>query len=243
MLSSASLEPARRAQSATRTRAPPTTPHSGSRKAGTRSSSRDGTPRSQRGLTHSVPSATKETTRTIAAAHANSQRGIGRSCLPTRPWASAVVGSPAATASRPVQARATRRRNRLAAIGGVWGRRDIELLTATGSRAAYGRRGRRVSGASDGGGASRAGRAAHDPSGAQEQGARRTLRRRAPALRDAPSHKRARPRPLADGDDLRLADVAASQQQRREDDERHEVQQRVQHAAKASRPALYPVTM
>ncbi len=42
---------------------------------------------SKRGLRQAAERAKKETTRTIEAAQAKSQAGIGRSCLATRAWA------------------------------------------------------------------------------------------------------------------------------------------------------------
>ena len=45
------------------------------------------------GAVHSVESATKDTTSTIAAVQLNSHTGIGRSALPTIPWAEATSGT------------------------------------------------------------------------------------------------------------------------------------------------------
>ncbi len=45
------------------------------------------------GRIHSVESATKETTSTIAAVQLNSHTGIGRSALPTIPCAEATAGN------------------------------------------------------------------------------------------------------------------------------------------------------
>ena len=57
---------------------------------------------SSSGSRHSSARPTNETTSTIAAAHANSQVGTGRTCLPTMPWALATAGeASAATRAKP----------------------------------------------------------------------------------------------------------------------------------------------
>ena len=76
--------PAKPAHTVTTKAATPTAPHRTSSAAGARHTRRS-TARSRRGRGHSVANATNETTSTTAAAQANSQRGIGRSCLPTSP--------------------------------------------------------------------------------------------------------------------------------------------------------------
>src|SRR5215218_1054682 len=61
-------------------------PHSASTASGIRNSGRSRT-RSSRGRVHPAASARNETTSTTAAAAPNSSEGIGRSALPTMPWA------------------------------------------------------------------------------------------------------------------------------------------------------------
>src|SRR4030081_1614517 len=82
----------------TATNAPtPSTPHKPSTTTGTVNRGRAGA-RSSRGRGHRTASPTNDATRTTLAPHANSQRGIGRGCLPPQPGGGAAAGRTAGRA-------------------------------------------------------------------------------------------------------------------------------------------------
>src|SRR5215218_3281899 len=91
-------------------------PHSASTASGIRNSGRSRT-RSSRGRVQPAASARNETTSTTAAAAPNSSEGIGRSALPTMPWAKTSI--PLQVMSMNAVGRGGRRGRRRVRVGDV----------------------------------------------------------------------------------------------------------------------------
>src|SRR5215218_3846075 len=113
-------------------------PHSASTASGIRNSGRSRT-RSSRGRVQPAASARNETTSTTAAAAPNSSEGIGRSALPTMPWAKTSI--PLQVMSMNDDGPAGQRGRRDASPSGASGSRSLAAARRAVDRG--GRRGRR----------------------------------------------------------------------------------------------------